>query len=205
MKVSIVEDNKTFAGVLEQVIQQAEGFDWCKTYYSAEEAIQNIYDQVPDVVVMDITLPGMNGIDLMRKLKPTLTNTLFMICSIHDEDDTIFAALQNGADGYILKDSSIDEIQQALGLLVKGGAPMSPYIARKVLGSFRKEKKSEPLAVLTSREQEILDFTATGLSAKEIADKLSLSPFTVQTHIRNIYTKLQVQNKVEALKKLNRL
>ncbi|MCO4292677.1 response regulator transcription factor [Solitalea sp. MAHUQ-68] len=202
MIISIVEDNKTYAEVLRQVISQSEKFTWKYTYRSAEEALQNINQNVPDILIVDISLPGITGIELIPELKKQYKDIRFLVCSIHDDDDSIFSALKNGADGYILKDSNIDDILSALTDLVSGGAPMSPYIARKVIGSFHQTKKpSPPEQLLTQREKEILEFTATGLSYKEIADKLHLSNLTVKKHMRNIYTKLEVQNKIEALKK----
>lgn len=205
MRVSIVEDNPVFSGVMQDVILQEPGFRWQSSYGSAEEACRKLPEEQPDVLIVDISLPGMSGIEMIKILKRQLSSTLFLVCSTHDEDDMIFAALESGADGYILKDSSIDDILNALNDLVKGGAPMSPYIARKVIGSFRQAGggADNGLEKLTEREKEILQFTATGKLYKEIAALLDLSTLTVKKHMRNIYAKLEVQNKIEALKKSN--
>ncbi|POY35555.1 DNA-binding response regulator [Solitalea longa] len=202
MKISIVEDNKTYADVMRQVIEQTGSFNWQCTYRSGEDALVNIKDNLPDILIVDISLPGITGIQLISELKKKYPDIRFLVCSIHDDDDSIFSALKNGADGYILKDSGIDDILNALNDLIKGGAPMSPYIARKVIGSFHRPIETDTAEqLLTQREREILEFTATGLSYKEIADKLHLSNLTIKKHMRNIYSKLEVQNKIEALKK----
>ncbi|RYY59733.1 MAG: response regulator transcription factor, partial [Chitinophagaceae bacterium] len=123
------------------------------------------------------------------------------VCSIHDDDDKIMQALESGAEGYILKDSSASQIRAALEEMLHGGAPMSPYIARRVISFFRKPADLPPAAVLTIREQEVLNLLAAGLQYKQIADRLFLSVETVKTHLRNIYAKLHVQNKMEAVNK----
>lgn len=154
--------------------------------------------------MVDIKLPGMNGANLVWHISQGNKDALCMICSIYDDDEFIFSALKNGALGYLLKDSSREQIIAALLGLEQGGSPMSPFIARRVIASFQQGPKAEPLPKLTDREKEILSQVSKGLTYKEISEEMFISYETVKQHIKNIYHKLHVQNKVEALNKLNR-
>ncbi len=201
--VSLIEDDKNFREGLEQLINGSEKFRILNSYASAEEAMQDIIRFPPDIAIVDIKLPGKNGIELIRSLKNEMPKTQFMICSYYDDNEYIFNALKNGAVGYILKDARPEEILDSLDELNKGGAPMSRYIAKKVVMVFQNEPQRHQLAELTTRENEILNMVSTGMNVNEMADKFFISPLTIKSHLRNIYSKLHVNNKVEAINKLN--
>ena len=197
--VSIVEDNVLYQQALENVINDSPTFQLLRTYGSAEAALDMLQNP-PDIALVDINLPGKSGIELIARLRAG-SNIACLVCSMHDDDQFIVKALENGAVGYILKDASVAQISAALEEVIKGGAPMSPYIASRVISFFRKPKISGEADLLSIREREVLQMVAEGLQYKEIAERLSLSTETVKKHMRNIYQKLHVQNKVEALNK----
>ena len=204
--VSIVEDNDQFRNALEAIIKVQDDFALAGSYDSAEKALDGLIENPPDIVITDISLPGMRGTELIMSLKDKMLQTQFMVCSIHDDNDTIFEALKCGASGYILKDPvTAAEIIKAIRDLYNGGSPMSPYIARKVIGSFQKSTTHNEQALLSIREKEVLELLAKGLLYKEIADKLGVTHETVKKHLKNIYQKLHVQNKIEALNKFKLL
>lgn len=152
--------------------------------------------------MVDIRLPGMNGASFIKHICGVNKDIQCVICSMHDNDAFIFSALQNGALGYLLKDSTGPQIISALEDLKNGGSPMSPYIARRVIANFQTTQPLPVMDILTGREQEVLQLISKGHIYKEIADKLSISYETVKKHLRNIYHKLHVQNKVEAINKM---
>jgi len=197
--VAIVEDNELYQQALIDVIKSSEAFTLGPVYGSAEAAL-DMLTHPPDIAIIDINLPGRSGIELIRQLGAS-SPIQCLVCSLHDDDDYIVRALENGAMGYILKDASVEQIHDALLELVKGGAPMSPYIASRVISFFKKPRIQEESALLSKREREVLQLLAQGLQYKEIADRLVLSLETVKKHMRNIYQKLHVQNKVEAINK----
>lgn len=197
--VSVVEDNKAFRASLVQLIRSTEGLELLTEYTNAENAVQLVQDN-PDIAIIDIELPGMNGLELIKKIKPGNEAIQYLVCTGYDDDDKIFSALESGAGGYILKDYTSLEIIEAIKELYHGGSPMSPYIARRVINSFQ-NKNSDPDSVLTDREKEILQLASTGLMYKEIAEELLISHETVKQHLKNIYHKLHVQNKIEAINK----
>lgn len=202
IRVSIVEDNDQFRKALETIITQVNDTTLVGSYTSAEKAMIGLVHSPPDVAIIDISLPGMKGTELMLRVKDRIRNTQFMVCTIHDDNDTIFEALKSGASGYILKDPiTVEEISKAIHDLYNGGSPMSPFIARKVIGTFQKPAISDPNSLLSLREKEVLELVAKGLLYKEIAIRLEISTETVKKHLKNIYQKLHVQNKVEALNK----
>lgn len=204
--IAIVEDNDQFRSGLEAIIQSHTKMVLAGSYVSAEKALIALPDNPTDIVICDINLPGMRGTNLILQLKDKMPHTQFMVCSIHDDDDTIFEAMKFGASGYILKNPvTADEIIRAIHDLYNGGSPMSPFIARKVISSFQKPTVSIESSMLSIREKEVLEFLAKGLLYKEIADKLGVSHETVKKHLKNIYQKLHVQNKIEALKKVKLL
>lgn len=170
-------------------------------YESAEEAILSFQAALPDIILMDINLPGADGITMTRKIKEHFPAVHVMMCTIYEDDEKIFKALAAGASGYILKSSAGTELVDAINGILNGGAPMSPAIARRVVNSFRQttEKKQVSNVSLTPRENEILDLLAQGYRNKDIAEKLFVSVNTIRTHIYNIYEKLHVQNRIEAL------
>jgi DNA-binding NarL/FixJ family response regulator len=200
--VSIVEDIHEIRQALKVLINGSAGFECKHTYSNAEEALKKMPDTDADVVLMDINLPGMNGIECMKALKPLMTSTQFMMCTVNDDDDHIFDALQSGASGYMLKHTSPFRILEAIRDLHAGGSPMSSEIARRVVYFMQNRGKiSQVEELLTARESEILDYLAKGYIYKEIAAELFISKETVKTHIHNIYHKLHVQNRTEALNK----
>ena len=202
IRVSIIEDNDQFRKALETIIHQVNDTALTGSYTSAEKPMVGLLQSPPDIAIVDISLPGMRGTELILRMKDKIRNTQFMVCTIHDDDDTIFEALKSGASGYILKDPvTVDEISKAVHDLYNGGSPMSPFIARKVISTFQKPAINDPNSLLSLREKEVLGLVAKGLMYKEIAIRLEISTETVKKHLKNIYQKLHVQNKVEALNK----
>ncbi len=204
--ISVIEDNEQFRNALEAIIKSQDEFALIGSYDSAEKAMSAIVESPPDIVITDITLPGIRGTELIVRLKDKLSKTQFMVCSIHDDDETIFDSLKSGASGYILKDpiTAVD-IVKAIRELYNGGSPMSPFIARKVISSFQKPAINDPDSLLSQREREVLEWLAKGLLYKEIAERLGVGTETVKKHLKNIYQKLHVQNKIEAINKFRLL
>src|SRR5689334_18516647 len=179
--ISIIEDNEQFRNALEAIIATQNEFALVGSYASAEKALNEIIENPPDIVITDITLPGMKGTELIVRLKNKLAQTQFMVCSIHDDDDTVFEALKNGASGYILKDPvTAVEIVRAVWDLNNGGSPMSPFIARKVIASFQKPVINDANSLLSQREKEVLELLARGLLYKEIAQQLGVTTETIK-------------------------
>jgi two-component system, NarL family, response regulator LiaR len=204
--ISIVEDNEQFRSGLEAIIKGQSDFALIASFDSAEKALPALLQMPPDIVISDISLPGMRGTALIVQLKDKMPQTQFMVCSIHDDNETIFEALKCGASGYILKDPvTADEIVRSIRALYNGGSPMSPYIARKVINSFQKPTIKEEHSLLSIREKEVLELLSKGLLYKEIADQLGVTHETVKKHLKNIYQKLHVQNKIEAINKFKLL
>lgn len=202
IQVALVEDHAEIREGLKYIINQAGGFS-CTTFATAEEALSAVNPAQSDVVLMDINLPGMSGIECTRLLHERYPALPIMMCTAYEDDESIFHALSNGAKGYILKRAAGEILIEAIRDLFHGGSPMSSTIARKVVDSFQRRKNDAP-SDLTERELEILDLLAQGYRNKQIAEKLFLSPHTIRTHIYNIYEKLQVNNRVEAVNKLSR-
>ena len=204
--ISIVEDNDKLRATLAKVIDRAEGFHCVSHYPSAEAALQNLPVVKPDVVLMDINLPGINGVECVRKLKVLLPKTQVMMLTVYEDTDNIFAALAAGASGYMLKRTPAKELLEAIHEVLRGGSPMTTHIARKVVLSFQlsaaaSAKTANELSELSDREQQVLDLLSQGLIYKEIAEKLGISYETVHTYIRRIYEKLQVRTRTEAVAK----
>jgi NarL family two-component system response regulator LiaR len=204
--LSIIEDNEQFRNGLEAIIRNEPDFSLVRTYDNAENALTDLVENPPDIVIVDISLPGMRGTELIVRLKDKLPQSQFMVCSIHDDNETIFEALKCGASGYILKDPvTAVEIVKGIRDLYNGGSPMSPFIARKVIHSFQKPVIEDPDSLLSQREKEVLELLSKGLLYKEIAQQLGVGTETVKKHLKNIYQKLHVQNKIEALNKFRLL
>jgi DNA-binding NarL/FixJ family response regulator len=200
--VAIVEDLEEIREALRVLINGSQGFSCTHVFADAEEAMRQLPMLKTDVALVDIHLPGLNGIECVQDLKEQMPETQFMMCTVYDDDDHIFDALKAGATGYILKRTSPAQILEAIRELHTGGSPMSSEVARRVINSIQKKNApSEATEILTQREKEILDYLALGFLYKEIADKLSISRETVKKHIHNIYEKLQVQTRTEALNK----
>ena len=202
ISVCIVEDHNDIRQALEQIIMMAEGYQFRGSFISAESAIAGIPKLQPHVVLMDINLGGMSGIDCIKELKPKHPDILFMMCTVYEEDDKIFEALAAGANGYILKKTAPAKLLESIRELAEGGAPMSSQIARKVVMAFQEKNTSSGLLDnLSNREHEILELLAKGLLYKEISTRLGIAQETVRKHVYHIYEKLHVNNRVEAVNK----
>jgi len=200
--VSIVEDNEQLRTTLARVINRAEGFRCLSHYGDAESALDGLPKDKPQVVLMDINLPGINGVECVRRLKPLLPETQVMMLTVYEDTDNIFNALAAGAAGYLLKRTKGAELLEAIREVHSGGSPMTAHIARKVTQSFiRAGPSTQPTENLSDREQEVLDCLSQGFLYKEIAEKLGISYETVHTYIRRIYEKLQVRTRTEAVAK----
>ncbi|MEP7107504.1 MAG: response regulator transcription factor [Ferruginibacter sp.] len=203
--VAIVEDNNDIRNALEQIIDMADGYTLAGSCVNGEEAVINIPLLNPQIVLMDINLGGISGIEVVKILKEELPDILFMMCTVYEEDEKIFEALNAGASGYVLKKTAPDKLLDAIKELYEGGAPMSSQIARKVVATFQNKTTAvasvNSLAVLSKREKEILESLSKGLLYKEIADVLFISPQTVRKHVYHIYEKLHVGNRIEAVNK----
>jgi DNA-binding NarL/FixJ family response regulator len=202
--VSIVEDNEKLRGTLARVLNRAEGFRCVSLYPSAEDALKDLPETKPDVVLMDINLPGMNGVECVRQLKKILPQVQVMMLTVYEDTENIYDALTAGASGYLLKRTSGPELLDAIREVHRGGSPMTAHIARKVVQSFQRNAPAQPAENLSEREQQVLDLLSQGLMYKEIADKLQISYETVHTYIRRIYEKLQVRTRTEAVAKFLR-
>lgn len=202
IRVSIVEDVEEIREGLRLLINGSIGFECDFVYPDAEAALENLPSKEVDVILMDISLPRMSGIECMSRLKEKMPNAQFLMCTVNDDDDNIFNALQSGATGYILKRTAPAKILEAIRDLYDGGSPMSCEIARRVVSSMQKKRKtSNAIELLTVREKEVLEFLSKGFLYKEIAVELFISKATVKQHIHNIYEKLHVQTRTEALNK----
>jgi DNA-binding NarL/FixJ family response regulator len=201
--VVIVEDDREMREGLEAIIRFHPGLECLASYPSAEDALSQISRNVPDIILMDIHLPGISGIECVKQLKPILPKTQFMMCTVYEDNENVFDSLCAGASGYLLKNSPPGKITDAIIDLYHGGSPMSSTIARKVINTFKPvSQHNTTVENLTKREHELLELLAKGYRYKEIADKLFISFETVRTHIHNIYEKLHVQSRTEALNKV---
>jgi DNA-binding NarL/FixJ family response regulator len=200
--VVIVEDIKEIREGLQLLINSSDGYSCVQTYASGEEAVEGLPAIGPDVVLMDINLPGINGTEAVRKLKPQCPGTQFIMSTVYEDDENIFESLKAGASGYLLKKTDPAKILDSINEVYQGGSPMSSQIARKVIASFQQKKSIEDTDGLTQREKETLKLLAKGLRYKEIASELKIGMETVRTHVRRIYEKLQVQSRVEAINKV---
>jgi len=200
ISVSIVEDDRRLRESLAILIDGTGELQCVSTHRSGEEALRHLPAKKPHVVLMDINMPGMSGIDCVRKIKAVLPETQILMLTVCEDSEQIFQSLTAGASGYLLKRTPPAKILEAIGEVSRGASPMSGKIARAVVEYFQNRKPfpgdEEPLS---KREQEILDLLAQGYRAKEIAQKLSISFDTVHTHLRNIYSKLRVHSQTEAV------
>ncbi|WP_241559037.1 response regulator transcription factor [Chitinophaga barathri] len=202
ISVAIVEDNHDIRQAMELLINGSEGYACIGAFNNAENALEKIPQLLPNVVLMDFNLPGMNGIECIIRLKAEFPDMQFMMLTVYEDDDKIFMALEAGASGYILKKTSPGELLDAIRDLHDGGSPMSSQIARRVVAYFQKQAKPNPaLEALTSREKEILDQLSKGFLYKEIAGNLFISIETVRRHVHNIYEKLHVRSRTDAVNK----
>jgi len=201
--ICIIEDIPDIREGLQTIIEGDARFDLQGCFTNAEDAMEALPIVQPNVVLTDINLPGKSGIDCVQEIKPVFPDMQFIMFTIYEDNDQVFEALKAGASGYILKNTAPEKIIDSLIELYEGGSPMSPKIARKVLSTFNQPTPDNTVnELLSKREQEVLELLSKGFLYKEIADKLSISISTVKRHLNSIYTKLQVQNKVEAVNKL---
>ena len=202
ISIAIVEDLDEVRDGLKNFISLSTDFKILDTFKTAEEALYEIPRLQPDIVIMDINLPGMNGIECIRQVKHKSPNTQFMMFTVYENDEKVFEALKAGASGYLLKNTGLVQLIEALKELHTGGSPMSANIARKLVTVFRDNQKGfELVENLSGRENEILLLLTKGLLYKEIAEQLAISVSTVRQHIHHIYEKLHVQNRTEAINK----
>ena len=198
--VAIVEDADEYREILRTTVDEEDDMIVAGVYPDAESYLEALGDIRPRVVIMDINLPGISGIEAVIETRKRYPGTDIMICTVFDEDEKVFASLRAGACGYILKSTPLDQILAAIREVHDGGAPMTPKIARRVLGVFHAEER-RPLAEdeLTRREQEILHLLGEGKTYQAVCDDLSISFRTVQTHVKTIYSKLQIHSKSEII------
>ena len=200
--VCIVEDLEDIRNGLTAIINMTDGFKVLQTFSNAEDALQQLSLLQPDIVVMDINLPGISGIECIRRVHEKNRSIQFMMFTIYENSDTVFEALEAGATGYILKNSSPAKIIESMQELYQGGSPMNPEIAKKLVMRFQKQTFSQNEYHLTPKEQKILELMSKGYLYKEIASELKNIVNTIKQHIRHIYEKLHVQNKAEAINKM---
>jgi DNA-binding NarL/FixJ family response regulator len=198
--VAVVEDNSTVRRNLERLINRAAGFYCVCACPDGVEALRLLPNHAPKVVLMDIQMPKMSGVDCAARLKAILPSAQIIMLTVYEDTDTIFKALRAGASGYLLKRCAHDGILHAIREILEGGAPMSIAIARKVVAAFHEPVTPEHAhMVLSAREREILDLLSEGLSNKEIGAKLNVSQFTVRNHLAKVFEKLHVRSRTEAV------
>jgi len=198
--VSIVEDDAKVRASLARLIDSSAGFRCLSQHPSAESALQELPRSIPEVVLMDINLPGLSGVECVRRLKPSLPSTQIIMLTVYQNTEHIFNALSAGATGYLLKQTPPAELLSAIRDVHGGGSPMSSHIARKIVQSFQKPvSTTQPAENLSPRETQVLDLLAKGFLYKEIGETLGLTYATVHTHIRHIYEKLHVRSRTEAV------
>jgi DNA-binding NarL/FixJ family response regulator len=196
-RIILVEDDNIIRNAFVTLIQQSGDYTVANAYSNAEAAIKNVKDDAPDICLMDIELPGMNGIEAIPKIKALSPTTQVVVVTVYENDDLVFKALCEGASGYLTKNMPPQKLIDSLKELENGGAPMSTNIARLVVSSFHKNRQSP----LTARELEVLELLSSGKSYSTIADQLFVDKETVKSHIKNIYLKLEVHSKAEAIEK----
>jgi len=202
IRVAVVEDDKTVRTVLGILLHGSPGFACVAEYGSGEEAVAGLPEMDPDVVLMDINLPGISGIECIHRLKEKKCSVLFIMLTVFEDTDAIFKSLSAGAAGYLLKETPPARLLEAIQDVYQGGSPMSREIARKVIESFQQPPTYPAIEYnLSKREEEILSYLVKGLFYKEIADRMFIGVETVRSHLRRIYEKLQVRTRSEAIVK----
>jgi len=201
ISVSVVEDDAGTRETLKKILGRAPGLRFVGAYANGEDAVRSLPGTRPEVALVDINLPGMSGIECVAKLKAQLPDLLVLMLTTYEETDLIFESLRAGAIGYLLKNVANADLIRAIEEVRNGGAPMSMQIARKVVRHFHRAQPRPELKELTKREQEILALLAKGFLYKEIADRLGISTATVRGHLHNVYEKLHVQSRTEAVLK----
>jgi len=200
--VWLIEDNHTFRRTVAKVLQEVSDLECTRHFPNSEEALDELTrGAVPDVVLLDVELPGLNGLEAVKRIRSISPSTRVIMLTVFDDHDKIFKAICAGASGYLLKTSPVEKIIESIREAQDGGAPMTPRVARSVLDMFTHAASPHQDYGLTLREQKILELMTQGLIKKEIAEQLSLSYHTVDTHLRNIYTKLHVHTRTGAVSK----
>ncbi len=200
IRVGIVEDNEAIRESLALILNGSPGMRCCGAWRTAEEALRQLPREIPDVVLMDINLPGVSGIECVRQLKASMPSVQAIMLTIEGDSRKVFESLKAGATGYLIKNLPPVQILAAIEEVHRGGSPMSSQIARLLVQQFHQESPRQDEAVrLSPREEEVLGLAAKGYRSKEIADALGLSPQTVETHFRNLYEKLHVRSRAEAV------
>lgn len=204
IRISIVEDDDSVRGILRGWLSRADGFCFVSEFGRPDECLLRLPSEKPDVVLMDIKLPGISGVECVRLLKPQMRDTQFVMHTVYEDSNHIFDALQSGATGYLLKQASHDELLAALRYVHAGGSPMTSYIARRVAQLFPDDlnaSETDAGSLLSAREREVVEMLARGFLYKEIAATLNISIKTVDTYIRRVYEKLQVRSRGQAVAK----
>jgi DNA-binding NarL/FixJ family response regulator len=196
-RITIVEDDSIIRNAFVTLIQQDKKYLVANAYSDAETAIKNLKTDEPDICLMDIELPGMNGIVAISKIKAIMPKTQVVVVTVYENDDLVFKALCEGASGYLTKNMPLNKLIDSLIELENGGAPMSTNVARMVVQSFHKNRQTP----LSNRELEVLELLSSGKSYSTIADQLFVDKETIKSHIKNIYLKLEVHSKAEAIEK----
>ena len=202
--VSIIEDHEQYRNLLIKLVNDNTKLELNDACSSAEEAMFTLVKRPPAIAIVDIQLKSLTGIELIKNLRGVLADTQFLICTAFQNDENVFQALKAGASGYIVKGSSVTEMENAVIDLHNGGSPMSPYIARKVIRLMQENGTSNKFG-LSERELEVISLLSRGLLYKEISDQLNISQNTVKNHCKSIYKRLHVQNKIEAINKYRTL
>ncbi len=202
IKVAIVDDDEGIRTSLSSLIRRSSALRLTGDFPDAETAVKEIPQHVPDVVLMDINLPGMNGVECVRQLKSTLPAVQFLMLTVYEDSDSLFKSFKAGASGYLLKRTASARLVEAIRDVHGGGSPMTPQLARRVVQFFSRPDEGESLlAKLTPGEKEFLDQLANGYAYKEIADRLNISIDTVRSYVRTVYEKLHVHSRTEAVVK----
>ena len=203
IKVSIVDDDDGIRSGLATLIRRAPALKLLGEYADAETAVKEIPGKVPDVVLMDINLPGMNGVECVRQLKAALTKLQILMLTVYEDSDSLFNSFKAGASGYLLKRTASSRLLEAIHEVNMGGSPMTPQLARRVVQFFNVPDKAadSPISRLTPGEREFLDQLANGYAYKEIADRMKISIDTVRSYVRTVYEKLHVHSRTEAVVK----
>src|SRR3712207_1052933 len=201
-RVVVADDHSLFRYGLKAMLANADGFEVVGEATTGEEAVERVTELEPDIVLMDIQMPGINGIEATRRILETNPRVGIVVVTMFEDDDSVFAAMRAGARGYVLKGADVEEVLKVLGAVAEGEAHFGPEIARRLMGFFSTPKPAAPSEVfpeLTAREAEVLDLIAQGRSNAEIARRLYLSQKTVRNHVSNIFLKLQVADRSQAI------
>jgi DNA-binding NarL/FixJ family response regulator len=202
IKVSIVDDDEGIRSSLVTLIRRAPTLRLLGDYADAETALRELPRKTPDVVLMDINLPGMNGVECVRQLKATLPKLQVLMLTVYEDSDSLFKSFRAGASGYLLKRTASARLLEAIQDVHEGGSPMTPQLARRVVQFFSKpEAEDSPFSKLTPGEREFLDQLANGYTYKEIADRMKITIDTVRSYVRTVYEKLHVHSRTEAVVK----